>query len=175
MGQFQKGQRANPTGRNQYTAEKEPGEPSAKSSKLVRAMRWVAEHEEGSERNPLEKHQREWLKEDRKSFFTKLADLEKALSLRSRAVEGVTTPREEEFDEGSERCLVLLEEFLGQTSLRAEISSLADTLGLERALDLLEAELNRVGWPPGKKESFEQGRRQRAAFDAHANGTMHPV
>jgi hypothetical protein len=165
MPKFQKGQRANPTGRNQYSPAKEPGELTVKPSKLLRAMRWVAEHEEGSERTPLEKHCRALMNEDRKGFFGKLVDLEKAYyaaKQKATIADGVATSEEEEIDLGTEQVLRLLDELRDHATLRVELETLADALGLERARDLLEGELNRVGWPPEKKKELEKWRKQRS-------------
>jgi hypothetical protein len=68
---FKKGQSGNPGG--QPKGGREEGDLD-----LLRAMRHVAKRRESRDRTPLQKECRAWLKEDRKGFMMRWADLEKA-------------------------------------------------------------------------------------------------
>jgi hypothetical protein len=68
---FKKGQSGNPGG--QPKGGREEGDLD-----LLRAMRHVAKRKESRDRTQLQKECRAWLKEDRKGFLSRWADLEKA-------------------------------------------------------------------------------------------------
>ncbi len=115
-GRFEKGWAGGP-GRT-------PAKPSNPAPELLRAMRRVMRQEEGKDRSQYERECREWLREDRKGFLSRLATLEgqdqgKRMKVKESAEDDSPVPPgtpDPKSDEGSARVEDLIERLLREAS-----------------------------------------------------------
>jgi hypothetical protein len=98
------------------------GEPVAKEVSLYETMRHVFSQPKEADRTQPQRECRAWLKDDRKGFMAKLADLEKAaLAGREKPPEGDGSgPENSGPDEGSARVEELIQRLLDQANQDAE-------------------------------------------------------
>jgi hypothetical protein len=94
---------------------------------MLPAMRHVVTTPASADRTYEQREYRKWLKQDRKGFMTKKADLEKA-ALAAQADKGRSpqpqpTAVAEEPDEGSERVEALINRILDEADAHAKVAS----------------------------------------------------
>lgn len=111
---FAKGQSGNPGGKNRKGGQKPSG--------LLRDMRFVygtAETQAG-DKTQGRRECRAWLKEDRKGFLSKMADLEKAAAGGRGAAKEAGEKTANAPDEGTERVMELIDRLLAEWKQTAE-------------------------------------------------------